>query len=290
MTSTPGPMQSFFTGNPDWWQDFFAGTTLDFVRDFYESSDVMPESLFVEHALGLARGARVLDVPCGAGRWAVHFAARGYDVTGVDFSRQLLAMAEQAAADRLWWDSYAPRTGSDGALPVAWEQCDMRRLPWKAEFDAALCVWNSFGYFDEDGNAEFLKAVSRALKPGGRFLLDTPIMETYVAEMEARDKDWWQTREGLIALEERWYDHTTSRAESQWTFINDGKVERKRLSVRLYTYRELAVLLEQAGFGNHQAYSSAFGDMERSHEWEWDPFELGSPALCMVTTKLTDPK
>lgn len=283
-------MQSFFASNPDWWQDFFSGPALDFVRDFYESSDPILESIFVERALGLTSGARVLDVPCGAGRWSVQLAAMGYDVTGVDLSRELLEMADLVASDRLRWDPRASRTGANGGLPVSWERRDMRDLPWEAEFDAVLCVWNSFGYFDEDGNAEFLRAVSRALKPGGRFLLDTPIMETYVAEMEARDKDWWQTKEGLLALEDRWYDHATSRAESQWTFINDGEVERKRLSVRLYTYRELAALLEEAGFGNHQAYSSAFGDMERSHEWEWDPFELGAPALCMVTTKLTDPR
>ena len=290
MTSTPEPIQSFFDSNPDWWQDFFSGPALDFVRDFYGQSDALSESNFVEHVLGLTPGARVLDVPCGAGRWSVQLAAMGYDVTGVDLSRELIETAKETAADRLQWDTFAPRTGAGGGLRVDWERHDMRRLPWDAEFDAALCVWNSFGYFDEDGNAEFLKAVSRALKPGGKFLLDTPIMETYVAEMEARDKDWWQTKEGLLALEDRWYDHETGRAESQWTFINDGKVERKRLSVRLYTYRELAALLEEAGFGNHQAYSSAFGDMERSHEWEWDPFELGAPALCMVTTKLTDPR
>ena len=290
MTSTPEWMQSFFTGNPDWWQDFFTGTALDFVRDFCGPPGVMFESSFVEHVLGLTRGSKVLDVPCGAGRWSVQLAAMGYNVTGVDFSRELLGMAEKAAADRLQWDPGAPRTGVNGGLRVAWEHGDMRRLPWEAEFDAALCVWNSFGYFDDDGNAEFLRAVSRALKPGGRFLLDTPVIETYVAEMEARDKDWWQTPEGLIALEDRSYDHATSRAESQWTFIEDGKVERKKLSVRLYTYRELAALLEQAGFGGHEAYSSAFGDIERSHHWEWDPFELGSPALCMVTTKQGDPK
>ena len=50
----------------------------------------------------------------------------------------------------------------------------MRDLPWLGEFGGAVCFWSSFGYFDEQGNADFLRAVSNALKPGARFLLDTP--------------------------------------------------------------------------------------------------------------------
>jgi len=35
-------------------------------------------------------------------------------------------------------------------------------------------------------------------------------------------------------------------------------------------------MLEDAGFGNHQAYGSL----------DWEPFELGSTWLYLVTTKL----
>src|SRR5262249_19159540 len=58
-------------------------------------------------------------------------------------------------------------------LSVRWEQRDMRDLPWSGAFDGAFCFGNSFGYYDEEGNADFLKAVARTLKPGARFLLDT---------------------------------------------------------------------------------------------------------------------
>ena len=34
--------------------------------------------------------ARVLDVPCGTGRYTVEFARRGFDVTGVDINPELL--------------------------------------------------------------------------------------------------------------------------------------------------------------------------------------------------------
>ena len=84
---------------------------------------------------GAAAGARarVLDVPCGTGRVASRLAVRGYDVTGVDFTERFLEEG---------------RARGDG---VRYERVDMRELPFEEEFDAAICFWGSFGYFDEDG-------------------------------------------------------------------------------------------------------------------------------------------
>ena len=154
------------------------------------------EANFVEQALGVPQGAQVLDVPCGGGRLALEMAARGYQVTGVDISPRLLETAQ--------------RSSQEQNLEVAWECRDMRELPWKSEFNAAFCFWSSFGYFDEPGNAEFLRAVSRCLKPGATFLLDTPLIETRLPEMEAQERVWWPV-DDLLALEERSFDHETSR-------------------------------------------------------------------------------
>ncbi len=251
-------------GQTDWWQDFFSGLALDFVQHSKDEEITQEEAGFVQQALGLPLGAKILDVPCGAGRLSLEMASLGYRVTGVDFSTPLLEAA-RAEAD-------AQR------LAVDWERRDMRDLPWPGEFDGAVCFWNSFGYFDEQGNAAFLAAVSNALKPGARLLLDTPLIETRLQEMEAEPRIWWRVGD-LLALEDRRFDHVNSRVESQWTFMRGGHTEKKSLSLRLYTYRELCGLLEQAGFGNHRAYGSL--DLE--------PFALGSAWLYMVTTKLSDP-
>jgi cyclopropane fatty-acyl-phospholipid synthase-like methyltransferase len=141
----------------EWWQTFFAGHWLD-VQRVFKAERTTAEADFIERVLKLQPGAAVLDVPCGEGRLSVELASRGYRLTGVDITEALLADARRTAAER--------------RLDVAWHRRDMRDLPWREDFDGAYCFWGSFGYFDDEGNRAFLEAVARALKPGGRFLMD----------------------------------------------------------------------------------------------------------------------
>src|SRR5687767_10886045 len=82
--------------------------------------------------LATPAGAEVLDIPCGGGRIALALGRRGYRATGVDWSSEFLNHAVAA----------------DAAREVTWERRDMRDLPWRARFDGAVCVGNSFGYLD----------------------------------------------------------------------------------------------------------------------------------------------
>ncbi|MDE2786081.1 MAG: class I SAM-dependent methyltransferase [Chloroflexota bacterium] len=248
-------------GGSGWWEEFYSGLCLEYVRQARDEEQTRAELAFIRAAMGLPTRARVLDVPCGAGRLALEMAAWGHDVTAVDQSAELIEAARRDASQR--------------SLAVDWQRGDMRNLPEDGSYDGAVCLWNSFGYFDDAGNLEFLRAVSRSLKPGGQLALDTPLLETLLLDAVQEPRVWEQAGE-LLALEERGYDHETGRLASTWTFIGDGRREVRDMSMRLYTYRELTAMLEQAGFGLHQAY----GDLDMT------PFELGAPWLYLVTTRL----
>ena len=98
---------------------------------------------------------QVLDICCGSGRHAGPLAAAGYDVTGVDRD----VAAATLAARRV------PQ-----ARFVVLDQRDLSAL--RGPFDAAMILWQSFGYFDPPTNDRVLRDIAARLRPGGRLLLD----------------------------------------------------------------------------------------------------------------------
>ena len=122
----------------------------------------------------------------------------------------------------------------------------MRDLPWPGRFDGAFCVGNSFGYLDDDGNAAFLRAIAAVLKPGGRFVLETPmILENLLGHLQERP--WWKVGD-IYLLVANEYDHTRSRLEIEYTFLSKEGVEVRYGSHRAYRYAELCELIEGSGF------------------------------------------
>jgi SAM-dependent methyltransferase len=122
----------------------------------------------------------------------------------------------------------------------------MRDLPWEGRFDGAFCAGNSFGYLDDDGNAAFLRAVRTALRPGGRFVLETPmVLENLLNHLHPRP--WWKAGD-MYLLVENHYDPARTRLDIEYTFVSGGRVEVRRGSHRAYTYRELVDLLTASGF------------------------------------------
>jgi SAM-dependent methyltransferase len=114
------------------------------------------EAEFVARWLPHPAFTDVLDLCCGQGRHTRALAARSYRVTGVDANAAALAAAR--------------RQPSQG---ITYLQHDMRRLDELPQtFDAVICLWQSFGYFDSATNAEVLRQIGRKLPPGGRLILD----------------------------------------------------------------------------------------------------------------------
>lgn len=109
--------------------------------------------------LGLEPGATVLDVPCGHGRIANRLARRACDVTGLDRTARFLDVAREDAETM--------------GVAVDYREGDMRDLRWEAQFDAVVCWFTSFGYFEDNDNLEVLRQFRKVLRPGGAVLIET---------------------------------------------------------------------------------------------------------------------
>lgn len=219
------------------------------------------EADYLDATFELDGPGRLLDVPCGNGRITLELAARGHHITGIDLAESAIVQAQADAKTRKLTDH------------VTFQQGDMRELPWEAEFDGAYCFWESFGYFDDDGNRGFLESVARTLKPGAKFVMDTHIIETMLPGINRRD--WTRLEDGTLVLERRAYDHITSSVIRRWTVIGEHERAEAVITVRLYTYRELVALLESAGFTACQGYA-----------WlSIVPYMYGAPRVVMVATR-----
>lgn len=104
-------------------------------------------------------GGDLLDVACGDGEFAAFAANRGYTVTGVDKSDEMLRLTEE-------------RTAEEG-VDVTLQRRDMRELTFTNEFDFATCWYNSVNYLCEpDGLRKATEAVYESLRQDGVFVFD----------------------------------------------------------------------------------------------------------------------
>src|SRR5204862_6545516 len=102
-------------------------------------------------ACGVRSGSRVLDIACGPGFVAAAAAARGADVTGLDFSAAMIAEARQRHPS------------------IAFRDGDAESLPFDAaSFDAVVM---NFGLLHLARPDTALREARRVLRPGGRYAL-----------------------------------------------------------------------------------------------------------------------
>jgi len=241
--------------NPKWFETFFEGLALDMWRGAVTPETTAREADFLERALELGAGMCALDVPCGGGRHAVELTRRGVRMTGVDISA---AFIEEAR-------------GKSGA--VEWVLGDMRDLPWRARFDAGYCWGNSFAYFDHENCVRFLEAVARALKPGGRFVLESgAVAESILPALQAERK----MRVADIDFESRnRYAAVESRMDITYTFTRGEQREVKPIHQWVHSAGEIGRMMRGAGL----QLMEAFGDLERNS------YAVGSPRFIVVARR-----
>jgi SAM-dependent methyltransferase len=211
--------------------------------------------------LGLDPGSAILDLACGHGRHAIPLAQHGYQVTGLDLSDVFLGRAKAEANAR--------------DVHVRWTRADMRDIPFEGEFDAVINIFTAFGYFDSDTeNAQVLRQVHKALRPDGRFLIETMHRDSLVRAFEPSSVT--RHEDGLLVTEERKLDQVSGRCAVRLTLIYpDGRRTELGHDVRVYTPTELAALISQAGF----TLQAAYGGLDGS------PLTLTSRRLVMVAEK-----
>lgn len=141
------------------WEGFFDAHAPDYERRVSDEK-TLAEVDFLLAELNIPPGGAVLDVGCGAGQHAVELARRGYAVTGLDFSANMLKAGRKAARA--------------AGVEVEWLKADATRFRPRRRYDAVICICEgSFGLLghDDDPLAQplaILRNIHRCLKPGAK--------------------------------------------------------------------------------------------------------------------------
>jgi SAM-dependent methyltransferase len=226
-----------------WPVAFFDDDYLKIYRAMLSPEVTAREVDFIESALMLPAGGAALDVACGYGRHAIGLARRGHRVTGVDFNPRYLKSAEGDAR-------------AAGAV-VRWVAADMRTLPFRRAFAAAYSYFTSFGYFGDEEDERVLAGVARALRPGGRFLLDVANRDWILTHPQERL--WNQLEDGSLLMEETSLDLRHSLVRSRQIHITpaSGAQITKEFTLRAYTCAELESLCARHGLLVREAWGGA---------------------------------
>jgi len=99
----------------------------------------------------------VLDIACGTGIPTIMLARRGYRMTGVDRSPEMLSVLE----------------AKRGNLPITTIRADMREFEVPEPLAAAICLYDSMNYLlTEDDLVRCFRCVRAAVLTGGLFVFD----------------------------------------------------------------------------------------------------------------------
>jgi SAM-dependent methyltransferase len=216
----------------DWYATAFDGATAKMA--WTERTDAE-----VNRALTMLRpngGERILDLACGTGRHSLALARQGFSVVGSEISSELIAIAREDAASQ--------------GLEATFLEGDLRELEFEGEFDIVLNLNDgAVGYFETDEeNHRTFEVIARALKPGGRNLIQVPNILYARARLPQRS---WIPSENMVELVEHRWSKKDSYLEGAMIPLRFGEelegLNGIEFRQRLYTIDELREIYASVG-------------------------------------------
>jgi len=244
----------------DKWEEFF-----DAHAPIYDENEFTRHTCrevdFLLEELQLPPGASILDVGCGTGRHSIEFARRGYAMTGLDLSAQMLARAARAARA--------------AGIHVEWIHSDATRFSLARQFEGAICLCEgAFGLLGSDDDplahpAAILCNICRSLKPQARAVF-TVLNGTAVIR-RCRQSD----------VEDGRFDPLTMVEASDFA-PRDG-LTAIRVRERAFVPTELALLFRLAGMSVLNIWGGTAGN------WGRRAIELDEIEIMIVARKFAEP-
>ncbi len=235
------------------WEKFFDEHAPVYHENEFTKNTVREVDFLMEE-LELPPGAAILDVGCGTGRHAVELARRGYAVTGLDLSAEMLRRAEEAA--------------TAAGVTVEWIKADAARFSLPPKYDGAICLCEgAFGLLGEGDDPieqplAILANIRRSLKPEARALFT--VLNGLAMIRRHGNEDVAQGRFDPLSL-----------AEASECVPREG-LPPLALRERAFTPTELSLLFRSAGMSVVHIWGGTAGN------WGRRPIDMDEMEIMIV--------
>jgi SAM-dependent methyltransferase len=221
--------------NKEWFAQWFDSS---YYHILYQERDHTEAEQFMSRLMAYlkpSQTAQIVDLACGKGRHAIYLNKLGYQVTGVDLSQQSIAAANEFQSNTL-----------------SFEVKDLRKLDYHAEFDLALNLFTSFGYFDSfEVNVQVLEGIHQALKPNGLLLIDFFNCKTVLENLVPSET---KHLSGIqFHIEKKLHDHTIVK---DIRFTDKGQNYHYQEKVQALSQFDFIDMLQQTGFEIQQTWGN----------------------------------
>lgn len=246
---------------PDnWYETFFTGINCEMWERAIPEEWSAKEADFLIDVMAIGKGSAILDIPSGFGRLAIPLARKGYNLTCVDLSERFLSSLDKIVKAE--------------NLPVKIIRENILSVELKGSFDGAICMGNSFGYFDYDGMKLFVKKVASSLKSGARFIINSGMLAESILKNIPAEKTYVLGDLSMQINNE--YVIGDSYMISHLTYKQNDLEEKHDYKHFVYTVGELKRFMQSFGLKILNIYK----DLEKNL------YEYGDPQAFIVAEKM----
>jgi ubiquinone/menaquinone biosynthesis C-methylase UbiE len=205
------------------------------------SEDPNAKNVVIEKLLKKHNVKTVLDLTCGTGSQVFFLVERGYNVTGADFSPDLLKIARERAAQE--------------DVDVVFIDGDMRTIQ-VGMFDAVITIANAVGHLTKADFAQAVRNIHQNLNIGGVYVFDIFNLGAMTDSVVAKFACYVHKQVGdvqVLATQCSTIDRSTGLLTSYDSLMIQKNAEKPEqlsnvFSLQLYTAQELQQMLSEAGF------------------------------------------
>ncbi|MDR1800518.1 MAG: class I SAM-dependent methyltransferase [Lachnospiraceae bacterium] len=120
---------------------------------------------------GIVKG-RLADLACGTGSMTRALSLYGFDMIGVDSSKEMLSVAYDINLKEMQSGEDDENIPQNNKGRIVLIQQDLRSLRFDSPVDAAICVCDSINYITPEELVKVFASVKSIIRPGGAFLFD----------------------------------------------------------------------------------------------------------------------